>query len=236
MTLDFLDRSSPSATIERVWRSRSSSAADAMFAVAHTGWDLVAWRDDSGTQIGLQGTQPEAAMAPVPPGAEFTGIRFPSDWRLAAEVPHPRAGEFVPLDTDGRGFLLGGRRWLHPRFDDAEVLTEALIECGLLVLDPQRTGSAGDVSLRTIQRRFKRATGMTPTHARQVRRARNAAVDLIEGESWDAVCHTHGFYDQAHLSRSLRRFIGLTPTALRLRHDHRPPLSLLYKTTGDGDS
>jgi methylphosphotriester-DNA--protein-cysteine methyltransferase len=39
-----------------------------------------------------------------------------------------------------------------------------------------------------------------------------------------------GYYDQPHLTRSLKRFIGQTPAQL-LHHSQPEQLSFLYKTT-----
>jgi hypothetical protein len=43
--------------------------------------------------------------------------------------------------------------------------------------------------------------------------------------------HLAGYYDQAHLTRSLTRLIGQTPARIRR---HEAQLSLLYKTSPQG--
>ena len=64
---------------------------------------------------------------------------------------------------------------------------------------------------RTLRHRFLRATGQTQTHIRQFARARQAADLLAQGESIPDVMFQLGYYDQPHLTRSLKRFIGTTP-------------------------
>jgi AraC-like DNA-binding protein len=52
---------------------------------------------------------------------------------------------------------------------------------------------------------------------------------IQEGSPFDDVIAELGYYDHAHLGRSLKRYIGRTPTELR-RDTPQQPLSLLYKT------
>jgi methylphosphotriester-DNA--protein-cysteine methyltransferase len=67
------------------------------------------------------------------------------------------------------------------------------------------------------------------THAtfRQIERARRATDLLRSGSSILDVTHDAGYFDQAHLGRSLKRLIGLTPMAIQ---NQQAQLSFLYKT------
>jgi AraC-like DNA-binding protein len=82
-------------------------------------------------------------------------------------------------------------------------------------------------SIRSAQRHFLRATGISHGAARQIARARRAAMLLQDGVPILDVVHAAGYYDQAHLTRSLRHRIGLTPLALSRAAEQ---LSFLYKT------
>jgi AraC-like DNA-binding protein len=62
---------------------------------------------------------------------------------------------------------------------------------------------------------------------RQITRARRAAYLLRGGAGILRVAHDLGYFDQAHLSRSLKYFIGQTPAQI-FRGERQ--LSLLYKT------
>jgi methylphosphotriester-DNA--protein-cysteine methyltransferase len=62
---------------------------------------------------------------------------------------------------------------------------------------------------------------------RQIERARYATNLLRDGASILDAVHEAGYFDQAHLTRSLNVFIGETPTNV-MRHDTQ--LSFLYKT------
>ena len=118
-----------------------------------------------------------------------------------------------------RRFWLDGGRWETPGADDAEALVGRLISHGAVVRDPMVAGALrGDpptVTRRTLERRFRAATGLTQGAVRQIQRARTAAVLLSSGEAVSDVAGTLGYYDEPHLSRALRRYVGRTARELR---------------------
>ncbi|MEU8175126.1 helix-turn-helix domain-containing protein [Microbispora hainanensis] len=93
----------------------------------------------------------------------------------------------------------------------------------------ERIVSERTMSERTMQRRFLAATGLTRAAIRQIDRARRAAVLIQDGVPVHDVIHRLGYFDQPHLARSLRRYIGRTATQLGDRQPAQP-LSLLYAT------
>ncbi len=234
MGLEIEGRPSDSPYVSYVWRSRSEGV-DGMTAVATTGWDLVFWEARDGFHAAVAGPESRVSTAAVPEEARFFGITF----ALGTVMPHlpaPRlldSGVDIP-DATRRRFWLHGSHWPVPGPDDAEALADRLVRAGVLVRDPLvaevMRGGTPDVSPRTAQRRFRSATGFTHGAARQIERARHAAVLLREGTAAADVVHRLGYYDEPHLARALTRFIGRT--AGQLRDAPRParPLSLLYKT------
>jgi methylphosphotriester-DNA--protein-cysteine methyltransferase len=64
---------------------------------------------------------------------------------------------------------------------------------------------------------------------RQIERARYATTLLRQGRAILDVVYEAGYFDQPHLTRSLKRFIGLTPAQLMDRSKD-VQLSFLYKT------
>ena len=83
------------------------------------------------------------------------------------------------------------------------------------------------MSRRSTQRHFLHATGMTHATFRKIERARFAARLLRQGVSIADTVHETGYYDQSHLTRSLRNLIGETPA--RIARQERQ-LSLLYES------
>ena len=65
-----------------------------------------------------------------------------------------------------------------------------------------------------MRRRFLRATGITPGTIHQIERAR-FALDLLErGASILDTTFEAGYYDQPHLTRALKHFLGKTPAQI----------------------
>jgi methylphosphotriester-DNA--protein-cysteine methyltransferase len=86
-----------------------------------------------------------------------------------------------------------------------------------------------DLSLRTAQRHFLRTTGLTHSTVRQIERARYATTILQQGLPILDVVFEAGYFDQPHLTRSLKHYIGQTPAQVMDRHSSQQ-LSFLYKT------
>jgi len=203
-----------------------------MTSVARAHWDFVFWEGPDGVQAGVKGPESHASRAPVPAGAEFLGIRLALGV-VIPEIPVPGlVDRFADLPTDGTWFHLVGNRMRTPRFADAEAFVELLVRKGLLVSTDVQDTSVTD---RTRQRRYLAAVGLPQRTVLQIERASDAAVRLREGHQPADVAHESGYFDQPHLARSLRRFIGPTATELADDSDEADPLSLLYKTSSPGD-
>ena len=86
-------------------------------------------------------------------------------------------------------------------------------------------GELQNVTTRTEQRRVLQVTGLTRGAIYQIERARRATLLLKHGTPILDVVHEAGYYDQAHLTRSLQRFIGQTPARIARGEQQ---LSLLY--------
>nr|WP_203549471.1 helix-turn-helix domain-containing protein [Actinospica acidiphila] len=83
-----------------------------------------------------------------------------------------------------------------------------------LVADVLR-GHRPDVSQRTVERRFRTATGLTRGAVRQIERARTAAHLLAAGALAADVAVELGYFDEPHLARALRAYVGRTARQLR---------------------
>lgn len=88
-------------------------------------------------------------------------------------------------------------------------------------------GEPQALSLRSAQRHFARATGLTHATYRKIRRARFATSLLLEGVPILDVVDLAGYYDQPHLTRTLKMLIGQTPAEMV---QGKEQLSYLYKT------
>ena len=76
----------------------------------------------------------------------------------------------------------------------------------------------GGLSPRQLQRRFLRATGMTPKEYLRVRRARATIAAAFELDAtWGTLSARFGYADQAHLVRDLSQVTGLAPREVQAR-------------------
>jgi AraC-like DNA-binding protein len=137
----------------------------------------------------------------------------------------------------GHSFWLNGSALEYPNFENADTFVNRLARCGILTRDPivedTLLSRPGVLSLRSAQRHFLRSTGVTYATFRQIERARYAANLLREGVSILDVVSSAGYFDQAHLTRSLRHFIGDTPAKIIQR---QMQLSFLYKTNSSANA
>jgi AraC-like DNA-binding protein len=234
--LVFEDRPSDSPLVERVWRSRSERAGT-FLSVAAGHCEMVLTRHRGKAFLTLRGPETRATMADCPADGEWLGIRF----SLGTFLPHHPAATLIdrrdvnlPSLTD-RSFWLQGSAWEYPDFENAESLVSRLVRAGLLARDPAVSdalrGERQALSRRSTQRHFLLATGMTHGAYRRIERARYATMLLKRGVSIVDTVHEAGYFDQAHLTRSLRRWIGETPARLRVPGRQ---LSFLYKTVPTG--
>jgi methylphosphotriester-DNA--protein-cysteine methyltransferase len=65
-----------------------------------------------------------------------------------------------------------------------------------------------------VRHRFLQATGQTQSHIRQYERAIKAASLLRHGVSILDTVFEAGYFDQPHLTRSLKHFLGFTPAQI----------------------
>ena len=219
MELRFTTRASDSAWIDTVWTC-TSDRVDEMTSVATPCWGLVFWQRDGRSHAAVSGPETATGTAPVPEGATFVGIEFAVGTSLRL-VPTPElvdSGAELP-DVSRRTFRLDGGRWPTPGPDDAEVLVDRLVRAGAVVRDPLVTetlrGGRPPASPRTLERRFRAATGLTRGAVRQIDRARRAAVLLAAGGPPADAVTTFGYVDEPHLARARRRYVGRTAGELR---------------------
>ena len=118
-------------------------------------------------------------------------------------------------------------------FENANTFIDRLVRAGLLVREPVVQAALHDqlkdLSLRTAQRHFLRTTGLTHSTVRQIERARYATTLLQQGLPILDVVYEAGYYDQPHLTRSLKHYMGQTPAQIMDR-SRSQQLSFLYKT------
>jgi hypothetical protein len=230
--LTFSERSSDSPFVERIWCSHSASGGR-FLSVAQSHFEMAVTRDRGRTFITLRGPETFATRAECSPEATWVGIRFSLGTFMPGLAPSElRDRRDVTLAAaSSRSFWLDGSTWEYPTFENADTFVARLAHKGLIardfVVDATLQGHRSRLPLRSAQRHFLHATGITHRRLLTIERARRAAILLREGASILDTVHETGYFDQAHLTRALGALIGATPAELR-RGTHQ--LSFLYKT------
>src|SRR5690606_37522645 len=214
------DARSPNAPyVEMIWHTRSE-AAGTFISSAATNWEIVIAKFDGKTMVAARGPETRASEADFPADAELFGITF----KLGTFMPHlpvktllDRQDAVLP-EASSKSFWLHGSAWEIPTFENADVFVNRLIRQGILVRDPMieaaLQGHTPALSIRSLQYRFVQVTGLTHKLIQQIERARRAATLLEQGTSIIDTAYELGYFDQAHLTNSLRRFIGKTPAQI----------------------
>ena len=233
MIFTFEERPSDSPFVERIWRARSERAGS-FLSVAMSHWEMVVTRQNGKTMLTVRGPETKAMPLHCSADGEWLGIRF----KLGTVMPHLPASNLVDgavnlPDAGSRSFWLHRSAWQFPDFENADTFVDRLVRDGLLVregvVEAALQDQLKDLSLRTAQRHFLRTTGPTHSAVRQIERARYATTLLRQGRSILDVVYEAGYYDQPHLTRALKQFIGLTPAQI-LDRSQDVQLSFLYKT------
>ncbi|MEU7754956.1 helix-turn-helix domain-containing protein [Micromonospora sp. NPDC049171] len=219
MGLRFTTRGSDSPWVDTVWTCTSDQVTT-MTSVAGVRWGLVFWEQAGRAQTAISGPETRSGTAPVPEGATFTGIEFAVGTSLRSVPTAALTDGGIELpDTTRRTFRLDGERWETPSPDDTEALVDRLVRAGTVVRDPLVSdvlrGHRPAVSGRTVERRFRAATGLTRSAVRQIERARTAAELLAAGDPAADVVVKLDYFDEPHLARALRSYVGRTARQLR---------------------
>ena len=228
------DRASDSPFVERVW-SCHSERAGTFLSVASSHWEMVVTRLQGESIVTVRGPETKPTQVQCPANGEWLAIRFKAG-TFMPPLPVRRLVNNLGVNlpqVSKRTFLLEGRTWELPTFENAETFVKRLVNKGLVTCDPEVAAALRDdpttLSTRSQQRRFLQVVGMTHASLRQIERARFAVNLLRAGVSIADVVWQCGFYDHAHLTRSLRQWIGIPPTRVRSAEIQ---LSFLYKTEG----
>jgi Helix-turn-helix domain len=219
MSILYEQRSSESPYVESITHGRTADDGSAV-RPAESRWHMVVTRqegDDARTFV--VGPLTTSGVASWTEGAEILWVRF----GLGTFMPHLPVmnsldKEMVLPGATDRSFWLGGSAWKFPDHENVETFVERLVRNGLLVRDPivkaALEGRPQALSPRTLRHRFLRATGLSQSRVLGIERAGRTAALLRRGVSISDAVHEEGYFDQPHLTRSLKRWVGHTPAQI----------------------
>ena len=234
MIFTFDERPSDSPFVERIWCAKSERTGG-FLSVAANQWEMVVSNYQGEITMTVRGPETKATFKDVTlVGSEFFGIIF----KFGAFMPHLPVSSLVNEDVDlpdasSKSFWLNGSSWQYPNYENADTFIDRIIHEEFLVhdpiIEPVLRGEPQELSPRSIQRRFVKATGLTQGSFRKIERARHATMLLQQGVSILDTVERTGYSDQAHLTRALKYLIGKTPTQI-INKSEPEQMSLLFKT------
>jgi hypothetical protein len=235
--ITFEQRPSGAAHVQTVWRS-TSDGPGTFISTAYSTWELVFWTVAGVTGASLRGPETTATHATLPADGRWIGIRFRTGaflFGLDYLAMRDRTLELPMLDA--MHFQFAGLTCEIPTFENADCLVAQLARSGRLGLDHRVSSSlyeeaSAELNAKTLQRRFRSTTGLSRRAVKTIERARYAASMLRAGETIGDTIEAAGYCDQPHLTRSLKRLIGLTPATLM--RPSCPQLSFMDRIAPEG--
>ncbi len=209
---------SDSPLVESVWHVQAESDGTDIVS-ADTSWDMIITQQEGQTSLTVWGPMTKAKAIPHAAGSEALGIRF-KPGTFMAYLPTfslPDTGAVLP-EAAGQTFWLGSSAWEYPTYENVDTFIDRLVRAGILGQDTliaaALQGQSPDTSLRSIQRRFLRITGLTQRYMRSIERAHQAVALLENGTPILDAVYEAGYADQQHMTKSLKHLFGLTPAQI----------------------
>jgi hypothetical protein len=212
------ERPSDSPYVESIWHGIAEE--DGHFtAPADARWELIVKRLDGKTSMIVSGQVTKAGGDSFQAGTEILSIKFKLGTFMSCVPTNNLQDRLIVLpEASSKSFWLNGSALHFPDYDNADTFVERLMRDDVLLYDPvvdaALQGQPQDWSVHTVRRRFLRATGFTQSTIRQIERARLAAGLLAQGVSILDTVYEAGYFDQPHLTRSLKHYIGQTPAQM----------------------
>lgn len=218
MSLVFEERLSDSPYVELVTTGLTIGSSTTI-RPAEIHWHMVIAKFEGGLMPIVTGPLTSSGIVSFTAGVELLWIKF----KLGVFVPHIPARsllntEMILPEAGSRSFWLNSMAWQLPSYENVDTFVSRLVRQGVLaydsVVDAAMRDELPQIPQRAVRHRFQRATGLTRVHIRQHERAQYAASLLRQGRSILDTTLDAGYFDQSHMTRSLKQFVGYTPAQL----------------------
>lgn len=186
---------------------------------SESNWHMVFVKEHGRIHRLVVGPLSTAGVASWGEGAEILWIKF----KLGVFMPHLPVRDLLDSERTlpevaSKSFWLKSAAWELPDFENVDTFVNRLMHDEILVLDPvvdaMLQDQSVDISSRTMRHHFLRATGLTRSRIFQMRQAQQAKALLQQGTPILDAVHEVGYFDQPHLTRALKQFIGYTPAQI----------------------
>ena len=219
MGFDFGYRESDSPLVEHIWTTTSARDSGSFISSAACHLEMVVTKQRGNIVVTVLGPETQAKLSPITDEAEVFGITF----KIGTYLPHLPTTQLVNHgidlpDATSRSFWFYGSAWEFPTFENADNFLNRMVRQGMLVRDPVVAAVLEEketyLSLRSVQRRFVHATGLTYKAIQKIERAQKAMRLLEQGMPILDTAFETGYYDQAHLTNALKHLMGRTPAQI----------------------
>jgi AraC-like DNA-binding protein len=209
-------RLSDSPYVDSIWRG-CAEADQTLMCPADGRWNLSFSQLNGRTQVAVEGPMTKAAPKTHLKGVEWLVIKF----KLGVFLPGVPARQYLdsaaPLpDASCQSFWFDSSTWQIPNYENADTFVDWLVSEDAVQLNPVVNAALQDhlltVAERTLRHHFLRTVGITQSQIRQIERARDAMFLLQDNVSILDVVDQLRYADQPHLTRSMKQFMGYTPT------------------------
>lgn len=218
----FISRLSDSPFIRQVWQAQFTG--DGQLSVTADGtWDIVFSEHNDKVTCLITGPTTKVNTYNYYKNQWALGIQFKEGTYLLGMPAREVINANRSVAAEQGTISLKGHVFTVPTYENAEQFVQQLCNFKLLARDVviEQTLQKKDTTtpVRSIQRHFIATTGIPLSRHQQIMRAQKAAQLLRIGMAITAVVHECGYYDQAHLNRSIKQFLGTTPQRLRSEKD-----------------
>lgn len=216
MTFIAEGRLSDSPYVDSIWQGRAD-ADHTLMCPADGRWNLCFTTLNGKVQVSVEGPMTQAIPQTHVENVYWLVIKF----KLGVFLPGVSAREYVDgsallPEAACQSFWLHSLTWQIPDYENADTFVDWLVRDDVVQVSPVVIAALQDqpqaVAERTLRHHFKQVTGLTHSHIRQIERTRDAMTLLQQGVSILDVVDRLGYADQSHLTRSMKRFMGYTPT------------------------
>ena len=213
MTQIHESRKSSHPLIETIWRTTNISNGTYL-ATPDRSWDLITMvHKDGQKEMMLAGQATKPMQVPYLAGTSSVVISFTPSSYLPSHASDALVDSFQMLPVvNNERFELAGYTFAFPTFETAEELVEQMVDRGILKNDPVVGGMQRAHSDRTAQRHFTTTTGLSRKSLEQIERAQRAVSLLQNGKRPADAAVDSGYSDQPHLTKSLKKIMGVSPT------------------------
>ena len=221
MSFTYEDKHPDSLYVDKIWHTYTTS--DGVFTAGLDGnWDIIIFRMGDKVRVTVNGVGKHAVQVPYVAGVDSVGIALKPGVFLQDFKGKEIVNSQHTLSKGNVSYVeIGGYLFKIPDFESAEIFVDTLIEKGILLISPIVSSlndrSTSGVSDRSLRRHTMNTTGLSPYFFHQIQRAQRATQLLQQGMPIARVAAETGYTDQAHMTKSVKALMGLTPAQIIAR-------------------